>query len=606
MKIETQKPPLRPLRLVRFEIEQAGASTQVEDGDIVRDSEEELVGHSAHSPRDIVEGHQVDQDKLANSADMLHLPASTTETAIPLGEAGAQQLLKRTPASYLLNQVYGLWIFISLFILTLIMTRKVSVDQYGVYAIAATAFNTIAYIVAFGLEDATTTFVPRVLAEHGLAAAALLIRRLLTLRIVTLLIGLCIMLFALPYVGGIFAANPLPTFGGIASSLRDPGLLRHIVPIAFWVLGNGLASLFTAVYASVMRMRVVFIVGSLAQLLLLALSFITLQMGWGIDGVLWLQAVCALLNAAAFAIWQAPLIFTRGGEYKQPLRPIVRVGLSAWLTNLVSGALLKQVSIILLTYFLVSNAQIAFFTLSFQLAHAASLLLVSGFGGVGGSALAAAFVGMNFSRLARSWQTLIKIETLLAAPVLVFCLFNAPIIAVLLYGNDYSAVGPLLAIFLFFNIITRILGTTIHQSTLYVLQKPRLVVLAQFAGLTSLILIGILLIPHWGPAGALVADGIAQILMGSLMLLFLWRDLPQKYPLGFTIRLLVAVTIAALPGIVWHPSGRVMLVVAGTAFLVLAVGLLVVMKPLSGKDIEMIAEVRPGGVRYLKWFGRGK
>ncbi len=604
MKIETQKPALRPLRLVRFEIEQAGVSTQVEDGDIVRDSEDEFVEHSAHITIDIVEGDQVDQGKPANQTNMLPLPTSTTETAIPLGEAGAQQLLKRTPASYLLNQVYGLWIFISLFILTLIMTRKVSVDQYGVYAIAATAFNTIAYIVAFGLEDATTTFVPRVLAEHGLASAALLIRRLLALRIVTLLIGLCIMLFALPYVAGIFAAIPLPTFGDIASSLRDPGLLRHITPIAFWVLGNGLASLFTAVYASVMRMRVVFIMGSLAQLLLLGLSFITLQMGWGIDSVLWLQAVCALLNAAAFAIWQAPLIFTRGGVFKQPLRPIVRVGLSAWLTNLVSGALLKQVSIILLTYFLVSNAQIAFFTLSFQLAHAASLLLVSGFGGVGGSALAAAFVGMNYSRLARSWQTLIKIETLLAAPVLVFCLFNAPIIAVILYGNDYSAVGPLLVIFLFFNIITRILGTTIHQSTLYVLQKPRLVVLAQFAGLTSLILIGILLIPRWGPAGALVADGIAQILMGSLMLLFLWRDLPQKYPLGFTIRLLVAVTIAALPGIVWHPSGRVMLVVAGTAFLGLAVGLLVVMKPLSAVDVEMIGEVKPGVVRYLRWFGR--
>ncbi len=604
MKIETQKPALRPLRLVRFEIEQAGASTQVEDGDIVRDSEDEFVEHSAHITIDIVEGDQVDQGKPANQTNMLPLPTSTTETAIPLGEAGAQQLLKRTPASYLLNQVYGLWIFISLFILTLIMTRKVSVDQYGVYAIAATAFNTIAYIVAFGLEDATTTFVPRVLSEHGLASAALLIRRLLALRIVTLLIGLCIMLFALPYVAGIFAAIPLPTFGDIASSLRDPGLLRHNTPIAFWVLGNGLASLFTAVYASVMRMRVVFIMGSLAQLLLLGLSFITLQMGWGIDSVLWLQAVCALLNAAAFAIWQAPLIFTRGGVFKQPLRPIVRVGLSAWLTNLVSGALLKQVSIILLTYFLVSNAQIAFFTLSFQLAHAASLLLVSGFGGVGGSALAAAFVGMNYSRLARSWQTLIKIETLLAAPVLVFCLFNAPIIAVILYGNDYSAVGPLLVIFLFFNIITRILGTTIHQSTLYVLQKPRLVVLAQFAGLTSLILIGILLIPRWGPAGALVADGIAQILMGSLMLLFLWRDLPQKYPLGFTIRLLVAVTIAALPGIVWHPSGRVMLVVAGTAFLALAVGLLVVMKPLSAVDMEMIGEVRPGVLRYLKWFGR--
>src|SRR5947209_8047301 len=254
MKIETQKPPLRPLRLVRFEIEQAGASTQVEDGDIVRDSEEELVGHSAHSPRDIVEGHQVDQDKLANSADMLHLPASTTETAIPLGEAGAQQLLKRTPASYLLNQVYGLWIFISLFILTLIMTRKVSVDQYGVYAIASAAFNTIAYIVSFGLEDATTTFVPRVLTEHGRAAAALLVRRLLPLRLVTLIITVGIMLFTLPLLAILIASIPVSGSAGIAAGLRNPGLLAHITPIAFWVLGNGIASLFIAIYASEMRM----------------------------------------------------------------------------------------------------------------------------------------------------------------------------------------------------------------------------------------------------------------------------------------------------------------------------------------------------------------
>src|SRR5215467_1318105 len=101
MKTETQKSMLRPLRLVGFEVGQRGASTQ----------EDEIVG-----------------------------------------EEGAQQLLKRTPASYLLNQAYGLWVFVSLFILTLIMTRKVSVEQYGIYAIASAAFNTIAYIVAFGLE----------------------------------------------------------------------------------------------------------------------------------------------------------------------------------------------------------------------------------------------------------------------------------------------------------------------------------------------------------------------------------------------------------------------------------------------------------------------
>src|SRR3989442_11086303 len=133
---------------------------------------------------------------------------NTAETEIPLGETGARYLLKRTPTSYLLNQIYGLWVFISLFILTLIMTRKVSVGQYGIYAIAMAAFNTIAYIVAFGLEDATTTFVPRVLAEHGRAAAALLVRRLLALRLAILAVSVVIMLFTLPFLAVVIAAIP--------------------------------------------------------------------------------------------------------------------------------------------------------------------------------------------------------------------------------------------------------------------------------------------------------------------------------------------------------------------------------------------------------------
>ena len=86
------------------------------------------------------------------------------------------------------------------------------------------------------------------------------------------------------------------------------------------------------------------------------------------------------------------------------MKPIAQLGISAWLTNLVTGALLKQVSIILLGYFAVSITAIGYFNLSFQLGHAASLLLVTGFGGVAGSALAAAFVGKNYDRLARSWQ----------------------------------------------------------------------------------------------------------------------------------------------------------------------------------------------------------
>jgi len=523
---------------------------------------------------------------------------------VPRGEVEARQLLKRTPGSYLLNQTYNLWFFIASFLLTVIVTRKLSPGQYGVYAIAMSAFNTIAYIVALGLEDATTTYVPRVFSEHGKAAAALLIRRLLALRLTILALSVGVMLFVLPALAVVLGAMPVQGSADMAAGLRDPKLLGHIAPIAVYVLGNGIASLVTSVCAALMRMRVVFVVGSATQLLTLLLAWGVLQLGWGVDGMLWLLAAGSIFNALVFVFWLAPILFIRGASYKQSLKPVMRLGISAWLTNLASGALLKQLSIILLGYFAVSVVLIGYFNLSFQLAHAANLLLVSGFGGVAGAALAAAFVGQNRQRLARSWQTLIKVETLLAAPGLMFCLVNAQNIAPALYGAAYVVVGPLLTIFLFFNILTRLLGTTMHQSTLYVIGKPGKVVLGQWLGLLVLVLIGIALIPHWGPAGALIADGVAQVVTGALLLAFLWRELPRKFPLDFTLRLLLAVTLAVLPSVLWHPTGRIGLVVSGCIFVALSVVLLMVVRPLSAEDVEVMKSVRPGVARYLRWFAR--
>ena len=154
------------------------------------------------------------------------------------------------------------------------------------------------------------------------------------------------------------------------------------------------------------------------------------------------------------------------------MKAVLRLSFSAWLTNLASGALLKQISIILLGIYLISFTDIGYFNLSFQLADSANVLLVGGFAGVGGSALSAAFVGKNRERLGQTWQTLIKVETVLAAPGLVFCLFNASTITQVLYGSKYAPVGPLLVIFILFNLLVRILGTTVHQASLYVVGNP--------------------------------------------------------------------------------------------------------------------------------------
>ncbi len=534
-------------------------------------------------------------------------PSLVAEGMTISGEAGAQSLLDNSPKSYLFNQAYGLWFFVSWFVLMTLITRKVSTEAYGTFAVILTAYNTVLYIVAFGLEDAITTYVPRVFAEHGNAAAGSLIRRLLLLRASMLVVCTIILLFSLPVLANGIALLPIHGARDVANGLRDQQLLAHMLPIALYVLGSSVSSLLSAVCAAYMRMLPVLIIGSITQVVLLGVGFLVLQIGLGINGILWMLALVMLVNAGAFALWLTPTVFARGKIlYKQPLKPVVKLGISAWLTNLVNGALLKQASIILLGFFAISLTQRGFFNLSFQLADSANALLVAGFGGVGGSALAAAAIGRNYGRLGRSWEVLIKVETLLAAPGLVFCLFNAQNIVNVLYTKAFAPVGSLLAIFLFFNILVRVLGTTIHQSTLYVMNKARLVVIGQWIGLGVVIVLGIVLIPRYGPTGALVADGIARTVTGGLLLAFLWRDLPSKYPIGFTLRFLLALTIAALPGIVWHPTDRILFGLSGVVFLVLCIGLLLVIKPLSSDDLVMIEGMKPSASKYLKWFARGK
>ncbi|GCE20509.1 hypothetical protein KDK_43090 [Dictyobacter kobayashii] len=216
-------------------------------------------------------------------------------------------------------------------------------------------------------------------------------------------------------------------------------------------------------------------------------------------------------------------------------------------------------------------------------------------------------MGQNHQRLGQTWQALIKVETLLAAPVLVFCLFNAANITNILYGSKYDPVWPLLTIFLFFNLLVRILGTTIHQASLYVLGKPRQVVLSQWLGIVIVIGGGIICIPLFGAAGALIADGLAKTVVGVLLLLFVVRHIPatdRRELFVFTCRFMLALALAALPCLLWHPKDRILLGASGCLFIVLCLGLLIWIKPLSGADLAMLKSMHPRLGKYLRFFSR--
>src|SRR5262249_50104869 len=134
-------------------------------------------------------------------------------------------------------------------------------------------------------------------------------------------------------------------------------------------------------------------------------------------------------------------------------------------------------------------------------------------------------------------------------------------LVVLLYGSEYAVVGPLMQLFLLFNIAQRLFGGGAHQAALYVLGRQGLALGAQWAGLVGTVALGALLIPQGGalggPAGALIAVGTGQLGAELLQLALVWRFLGRSYPIPFGLRICLALAPAVLLAAFW-PSAWVL------------------------------------------------
>src|SRR5712691_1804973 len=139
---------LRPLRLLRIKTDKLAPFTSEEKQPIATTSparSRPVPGASApsssYNPLTPVPDGPLEQVGVGT----LFAVEGQDAPALSVGETEAQNLLKRAPHSYLFNQMYGLWFFISWFLLTVIITHSVTPDEYGVFAIVLTAYNTILY-----------------------------------------------------------------------------------------------------------------------------------------------------------------------------------------------------------------------------------------------------------------------------------------------------------------------------------------------------------------------------------------------------------------------------------------------------------------------------
>ncbi|HEY7358516.1 MAG TPA: hypothetical protein VH590_18670, partial [Ktedonobacterales bacterium] len=317
----------------------------------------------------------------------------------------AYSLIRRAPGGYLWNQAYSLWLFLSLFLYQLVITRLLPVSEKGVYELILTPANVGVYLAALGLESAGAVYIPRMLSEGGPGKALAVALRLIGIRLVAVLVIAVGVLWGLPALARLLALLALPGAGALAQSLNDPALLEHRAALVGYVFGMGLANLLAALLTALLRTRIIFIAGSLAQMLTIGLAYLFVgPLHGGSDSAL---TALSLPNMLLALVYLAALIYvlgTRPIEIGSKITgPMLRLGLAAWVADLANEPLIKLLAVAQLSL-AVAPAHIAFFGIAFEMGHAAAYLFVAGLGGIGLAVMSAAYAQRQPEHLAVAWR----------------------------------------------------------------------------------------------------------------------------------------------------------------------------------------------------------
>ncbi|HET8907174.1 MAG TPA: polysaccharide biosynthesis C-terminal domain-containing protein, partial [Ktedonobacterales bacterium] len=503
-------------------------------------------------------------------------PDSASATAEPEPSA-AEQMLQRAPTSYIWNQIYSLWFFGVNFILSVIITRGLSPKEFAVYSILSTIVSVLLFLFAFGFEDVATVFLPRVFSLRGQGAAGKLVRRLTIWRVVVMCgVGVLVAV-------GLSSAVPAVQSVGLFPKHFDQSVagfmgLRPLLMGAY-LAGSSVVALQTAFFVALLKSRITLIIGGISQLVIVLLTLPLLRIGFGIDGIFGVQAVVAWVTAAIYMIELVPFLRARATT-TAPVAERGEMGklmFNAWLTNVTNGALGKQMDIMLMAFFAISLVNIADYNLAYQLGSIVSVILISGLGGVGMASMSAALAAGGRSRLASMWSASLMLQILLAVPLQIACFVLADQVIVVVYGPQYAGAASLLRIYLAFSIVGRFIGGGANQSALYVIGRQRAVLFARWAGLIINVLLDVIFIQVYGPAGALFATGFSQAWVGIIEYLALRPHIPLKFPGDFALRLTFITCVPAIVLLWWTPEGFFGLVARSIVFTVLfAIGLVTI------------------------------
>jgi O-antigen/teichoic acid export membrane protein len=179
--------------------------------------------------------------------------------------------------------------------------------------------------------------------------------------------------------------------------------------------------------------------------------------------------------------------------------------------------------------------------------------------------------------------------------------FARPIITII-YSKAYSPSIVFFQIFIIFGLIARAAGGGTNIGLLYALNKEKIVLATRSIGAILNIVLDIILIPRYGVIGAVVATGSVGVVLVLTEVTILRRYIKAEFPLVFALKIFSAGTFGILVASLLKPASIVQLCFAALIYFVIFIIGILILKPFSEDDKEVLSKIHPVVEMVVKYF----
>lgn len=496
--------------------------------------------------------------------------------------AGAEGFVSRVGRSVVWTQMLRIIETGTSLLFLVAVVRKLGPAEYGIFNVIVSVTAACNMLSVLGFSEALSKYVPELAGKGTGDATAWIAQRILAIGI---LLALLCCLFVWVFRGY------------IAGVLHYPGLSGLYPVIAVLVVSQTASTLLSALNIGLWRAGIVFTITGLVNVVSVigAVWLVWTGRATGQSAAL-AAAIAFMLGMAAFTAVSRQWLFARP-RLVVDMRPIWRFAASAWLVRLSLFAMSSNVVVILMSWLIGDQREIAYFSCAY-VPMLRLQALISGWSVSVLPSLSELKATAGASGLVLPYRLYIKLAVATATPAFLFVGWHADSLVASLFGQRFLPAVPSLRVYACLSLAAVLAGSSLTTMLLYSLGRARLVGVTRACVAAAHLIVSCMLILRYGATGAVAGIGLAAITAACLEITMAPASIRARYPIGFIAKsLMVAVGCIAVTSLL-RPTTVFGLAAAGVVSFAAYSFLLARLKPLDDEE-RRVLERHPAMTRIL-------